>query len=290
MEKQPYKAKLMLITAMSIFGTIGIFVRYIPLPSSVIALSRALIGTVFLLAFLKIKHNSINRDAVVRNFKLLLISGILLGLNWILLFEAYNYTTVAIATLCYYMAPIIIIIISPLVFGEKLTKKKIICVLFALVGIVLVSGVIHSSTGDFSLMGLAFGMGAAAVYASIIIVNKKINNITSYDTTVIQLGVAALLLIPYCLVTSAKNSFSFESVTIVLLLIIGIVHTGIAYMLYFGSMQHLKSQTIAIYSYIDPILAVMLSAFLLRENMDIFSVIGAIFILTSTFIGGQDKK
>lgn len=290
MEKEIKKSKLMLFSAMSIFGTIGIFVRYIPLPSQVIALTRALTGTVFLFAYLKYKHKKIDKLAVYRNIRFLIISGILLGLNWILLFESYRYTTVAVATLCYYMAPIIIIIISPVIFGEKLTIRKTICVAGALIGMVLVSGVLHCDSGDLSIKGIAFGLGAAAVYASIIIVNKKINNISSFDTTVIQLGIAALMLFPYCMLTVQTDKLSFEPFTVIMLIFIGIVHTGVAYMLYFGSMKHLQSQTIAIYSYIDPILAVLLSAFLLHEKLDFLSAAGAFLIFTSTFAGGQEKR
>ena len=223
---------------------------------------------------------------------LLLVSGGLIGFNWILLFEAYNYTTVAVATLCYYLAPIFVIIASPFVLGEKLTAKKGLCVAAALLGMVLVSGVIQSgSAADFSLTGVAFGVGAGALYACIILMNKKLKDINSYDTTVMQLAAATIVLIPYCLLTVPVSSLSAGPVALGLLLFVGIVHTGIAYVLYFGSMKDLKAQTVAIFSYIDPILAVLLSAFLLRESMDMLSVIGAVLILGSTFVSEMlDKK
>ena len=195
-------AKLKLISAMVTFGTIGIFVKYIPLPSSIIALGRGFIATLFLLLVMKLTKNPISKEALKRNKWLLLISGGLIGFNWILLFEAYNYTTVAVATLCYYLAPIFVIIASPFVLGEKLTAKKGLCVVAALIGMVLVSGVIQSgSAADFSLTGVACGVGAGALYATIILFNKKLKDISSYDTTVMQLAVATIVLIPYCLLT-----------------------------------------------------------------------------------------
>ncbi len=285
-------AKLKLITAMVTFGTIGIFVKYIQLPSSVIALGRGFVATLFLLLVMKLGKNPISKDAVKRNLVLLLVSGGLIGFNWILLFEAYNYTTVAVATLCYYLAPIFVIIASPFVLGEKLTAQKVMCVAAALAGMVLVSGVIQSgSAADFSLTGVAFGVGAGALYATIILINKKLKDINSYDTTVMQLAAATIVLIPYCLLTVPASALNSEPLTIGLLLFVGIVHTGIAYVLYFGSMKDLKAQTVAIFSYIDPILAVLLSAFLLRESMDLLSVIGAVLILGSTFVSEMlDKK
>ncbi|MBQ6867260.1 MAG: EamA family transporter [Clostridia bacterium] len=285
-------AKIKLITAMVTFGTIGIFVKYIPLPSSIIALGRGFVATLFLLLVMKLGKNPISKEAVKRNLVLLLVSGGLIGFNWILLFEAYNYTTVAVATLCYYLAPIFVIIASPFVLGEKLTAKKGLCVAAALLGMVLVSGVIQSgSAADFSLTGVAFGVGAGALYACIILMNKKLKDINSYDTTVMQLAAATIVLIPYCLLTVPVSSLSAGPVALGLLLFVGIVHTGIAYVLYFGSMKDLKAQTVAIFSYIDPILAVLLSAFLLRESMDMLSVIGAVLILGSTFVSEMlDKK
>lgn len=285
-------AKIKLITAMVTFGTIGIFVKYIPLPSSIIALGRGFVATLFLLLVMKLTKNPVSKEAVKRNLVLLLVSGGLIGFNWILLFEAYNYTTVAVATLCYYLAPIFVIIASPFVLGEKLTAKKGLCVVAALLGMVLVSGVIQSgSAADFSLTGVAFGVGAGALYACIILMNKKLKDINSYDTTVMQLAAATIVLIPYCLLTVPVSSLSAGPAALGLLLFVGIVHTGIAYVLYFGSMKDLKAQTVAIFSYIDPILAVLLSAFLLRESMDMLSVIGAALILGSTFVSEMlDKK
>lgn len=285
-------AKIKLITAMVTFGTIGIFVKYIPLPSSIIALGRGFVATLFLLLVMELTKNPVSKEAVKRNLVLLLVSGGLIGFNWILLFEAYNYTTVAVATLCYYLAPIFVIIASPFVLGEKLTAKKGLCVAAALLGMVLVSGVIQSgSAADFSLTGVAFGVGAGALYACIILMNKKLKDINSYDTTVMQLAAATIVLIPYCLLTVPVSSLSAGPAALGLLLFVGIVHTGIAYVLYFGSMKDLKAQTVAIFSYIDPILAVLLSAFLLRESMDMLSVIGAVLILGSTFVSEMlDKK
>lgn len=282
-------AKIKIITAMVTFGTIGIFVRYIPLPSSIIALVRGVLATFFLLAVMACGKRWPDKAAITRNLALLLISGVLIGFNWILLFEAYNYTSVAVATLCYYLAPVFVIIASPFVLGEKLTTRKTLCVIAALGGMVLVSGVIQNylsggNTEDLKLTGVILGIGAGALYAAIILMNKKLEDISSYDTTVMQLAAASIVLVPYCLITVDIGALEVTPVSAVLLLIVGIVHTGIAYVLYFGSIKELPAQTVAIFSYIDPILAVLLSALLLKENMDMLSILGAVMILGSTFV------
>ena len=282
-------AKIKIITAMVTFGTIGIFVRYIPLPSSIIALVRGVLATLFLLAVMACGKRWPDKAAITRNLALLLISGVLIGFNWILLFEAYNYTSVAVATLCYYLAPVFVIIASPFVLGEKLTARKTLCVIAALGGMVLVSGVIQNymnggNTEDLNLTGVLLGIGAGALYATIILINKKLKDISSYDTTVMQLAAASIVLVPYCLLTVDMGVLEITPVSVALLLIVGVVHTGIAYVLYFGSIKELSAQTVAIFSYIDPILAVLLSALLLKENMDMLSILGAVMILGSTFV------
>lgn len=280
-----HREKLKLISAMVLFGTIGLFVRYINLPSSVIAFVRGLVGMLFLLAVVLVGGNRISRTAIKKNLLWLLLSGSCLGLNWILLFEAYRFTTVATATLCYYLAPIIVIVVSPFLLKERLTKRKMFCTLVALIGMVLVSGVVENGVpAPAEAKGIFFGIGAAVLYASIMILNKRIKDISAYDKTVVQLGVSALILLPYCLFTVELSELSLSPLVLVLLLLVGIVHTGVTYLLYFGSMGHLNAQTVAIISYVDPIVAVLISIFILGEGMRLSGVLGAVLVLGAAFI------
>lgn len=273
-----------MMLAMFIFGTIGLFVRYIPLPSAVIAMVRGFVGAIFLFAIIKIKKQSFDKAAIKANLLKLCISGVLLGFNWILLFEAYRYTTVATATLCYYLAPVIVILVSPLVLKESLTWKKLLCVFAALVGMVFVSGVLDAGfSGGKEYTGILFGLGAACVYACIVITNKKIHDISAYDTTIMQLAIAGILLIPYVLLTQDISALELTGKAAALLAVVAILHTGVAYALYFGSMQKLRGQTVAILSYIDPIVAILLSALILKEPLGINGAIGAVLVLGATF-------
>lgn len=283
--------KIKLISAMIVFGTIGIFVRHINLPSSVIAFARGLIGMSFLILFVLIRGKKISVDAIKKNALVLGISGACIGINWILLFEAYRYTTVATATLCYYLAPIFVIIVSPIILKEKLSSQKAICVFVALVGMVFVSGVLNpENSGNIQAKGILCGIGAAAFYASVMVLNKFIKNISSYDMTIAQLGMATIVILPYVLLTENVAKLSFEPKGIALLIFVGIVHTGITYALYFSSMQILKAQTVAIFSYIDPIVAIFVSVIILRESMDIYSIIGAIMVLGATFVSERIEE
>lgn len=275
--------KLRLTVSMFIFGTIGLFVKYIPMPSSVIACVRGFVGAAFLILVCLATKKRPDLAAIRKNLLVLCISGGAIGINWILLFEAYRYTTVAVATLCYYMSPVFVILFSPLVLKEKMTAKKIVCVGAALLGMLFVSGVIREGVPS-DLRGILLGLAAAAVYASIIFMNKKTVGVPPYDKTVIQLASAGIVVLPYCFLTVSPSEISTGKTALILLAAVGIIHTGVAYLLYFGSMEKINSQTIAILSYIDPVVAVILSALILREELDIFGIIGAVLIIGAALI------
>ena len=290
MEKET-NAKASLILAMVIFGTIGIFRNYIPLPSGSVACARGILGVAFLLVFIKIKKIKMDRESIKKHLWILLVSGGFIGLNWVLLFESYRYTSVAVATLCYYMAPIFVMIVSPFLLKEKLTVKKVLCVIVALIGMVFVSGVLDGGISDVSEMkGILFGLGAAALYATVIMMNQKLREVPTYDKTIMQLGAAAVVLIPYILFVEDLSAVVLTPLIVFMLIIVGVVHTGIAYALYFGSMNGLKAQTVALFSYIDPIVAIILSAMFLKEPMTIYSAIGAVLVLGATMISELPEK
>lgn len=289
---QARKARIHVITAMFLYGTIGLFVRYIPLPSSVISMVRGLIGAPVLLLILRLKKERLSLPDIRRNLLPLLLSGSLLGFNWILLFEAYRYTTVATATLCYYLAPILIVAFSPLVFRERLTFRKLLCILAALGGMVFVSGVAKNGLPSADeLRGVELGVGAAVLYASIVMINKKIRGLGSYDRTILQLGISAVWMLGYNLLTgSFALCGELSALAVFLLLILGVVHTGLAYLLYFGSVEHLPSQTLAILSYIDPVVAVLLSALVLHESLHISDFVGAVLVLGAALVSELPER
>jgi len=282
---QERNAKLKLIVAMVIFGTIGLFVRHISLPSSVIALCRGVTGTLFLIALLFWRKLRFDVAAVRKNLLWLLLSGSAIGFNWILLFESYRYTSVAVSTLCYYLAPILVILVSPLILKEPLTGKKIACVAAALIGMVCLSGVLQSGMPNGGeLKGILFGLAAALLYASIMLMNKQLSEISALEKTIMQLGTSAVILLPYCMLTVGGSALTVDLKTILLLIILGVVHTGVAYALYFDAFGAIQAQTAAILSYIDPVVAVLASVLILREPMQSVEAIGAVLILGAAVI------
>jgi len=292
--KTELKAKILLLSSMSIFGTIGVFRRYIPFPSGMISLCRAIIGTIFLLGFIFIKGNKPDFPAIKNNLKLLIPAGIMLGFNWILLFEAYQYTAVSTATLCYYMEPVFFILAAAIVLKEKLTPKSLLCVIAALIGMGLVSGFNFSNFGEASassdLKGVLLGLAAAVLYTTVVLISKHLQDIDGVNVSLVQLATSAVVLIPYVLIVEDTSTVQFNTLNISMLLIIGIVHTGIAYALYYSCLKDLKSQTVALYSYIDPVVSVLLAILILNESLSFMKLIGAVLILGAAIIGEFKPK
>ena len=281
-----FKSKLMNLSAMLIFGTIALFVRNINLTSPEIAIFRGVIGSIFLFGVILFSKEKTSFQAMKKNLPVLTVSGLFVGGNWIFLFEAYKYTTVSIATLSYYCAPIFVTILAPVVLKEKITLKKFLCVCLAMVGMLCIVGANkNNSIGEYNhFLGITYGLAAAIFYAGVILLNKFIKGLGGVETTVSQLVLASLLLFPYVAITTGFNFSKMTGISWVYLILLGIIHTGIAYVLYFSSLKNLKSNTIAILSYIDPITAVLISSLFLGEKMTIFQVIGGFLILGSTFI------
>jgi RarD protein len=274
---------------MVIFGTIGIFRRLIPLPSASIAALRGIVGAAFLLLLNAARRKKPDRAAIRGNLALLLVSGALIGANWIALFEAYQFTSVAVATLCYYMAPMFVIMFSPLVLGEKLTARKYICVALAVAGMVFVSGVLDLGGGG-SPKGVALGLLAAVLYASVIFINKRMKPMPAMDRTVVQLAAAGGVVLPYALLIGFGGTGGLTAGTILLLAVVCIVHTGLAYALYFGSVEGLPAHTLALLSYIDPVVAVLLSALLLKEAFTVWTALGAVLVIGAAVLGELPEK
>lgn len=280
------KGKLRFIIVMLIFGSIGVFVKNINLPSSEIALLRGVIGSIFLICTSFFSKEQISLKSVKKNIKLLVLSGGAIGFNWIFLFQSYKYTTVSNATLSYYFAPIFVIILSPFFLKEKITVLKWCCIIAAMIGLFLVVDIVGNGarTSYSHLIGILYGLLAAALYASVILMNKFMKNLSGFETTLVQLILGSIVLSPYVFIKDGFNFFYITKESIVYMLILGIIHTGVAYFIYFTSMKEIKGQSIAILSYIDPLSALLIAAIFLGESLSVMQIFGGVLILVSTYI------
>ena len=280
--KESNRSRLMMVTSMAIFGTLAPFVRRIGVTSGELALYRALMAAALIGLFLLVTRQKIPFAAIKKEIPLLLLSGMAMGFNWILLFQAYKFTTVSVATLSYYFAPVIVTILCPIIFREKLTKKQIICFMMSTLGLVLITGIGDLTGSSSHLTGILFGLGAASLYATVIMLNKFIKNVEGIHRTFLQFLAAIVVLVPYVALTSGFNLGIMDGSGWVCLLIVGFVHTGITYCLYFSSLKDIPGQKAAILSYIDPLIAVIISVTILGESMNLVQIIGGALILGFT--------
>jgi len=271
----------MLITSMTIFGTLGLFVRNIPVSSGELALYRAVLAAILIAGYLLLSGQKIPFSNMKKEVPLLLASGVAMGINWILLFEAYKYTTVSVATLSYYFAPVIVTVVCPILFREKLTTKQIVCFAMSTLGLVMITGIGEVGSGN-DFIGILFGLGAAVFYATVVLLNKFIKNVEGIHRTFLQFLAAIIILIPYVAMTSGVSLGTLNPIGWINLLIVGLVHTGITYCMYFSSLKELPGQKAAILSYIDPLVAVLISVTILGESMTLWQVLGGILILGFT--------
>lgn len=274
--------RLQMLGAMVIFGTLGPFVRQIDLSSGVLALLRALMAVGVIGAFLIARRKKLCRGAVLRkSLPLLLLSGAAMGINWILLFQAYRYTTIAVATLSYYFAPVLVMLACPLLFREKLHREQVLCFVMATMGLILVIGAVPAE-GDTQVLGVLYGLGAAAFYAAVILLNKGIRALPGLERTVWQFLAAIVVLIPY---VALSDGLQLQRLTVsgwICLAVVGLVHTGVAYCLYFSALKELRGQETAILSYADPLTALLISVLFLGEPVTPLQLVGAALILGFT--------
>ncbi len=283
------KFQLIYVFSMLIFGTISIFIRNIPLSSGEIALYRAVLAAILIGMFLLITKSKIDFKNLKKDIILLLVSGVAMGFNWILLFEAYNYVSVSVATLSYYFAPIIVMLVCPFLFKEKLTIKQIVCFVMSTIGLIMI--VLGTGIGSSNnVTGIILGLGAASLYATVILLNKYIKKVEGIHRTFLQFIAAIIVLIPYTLFTSGFNVITLNSTGLINLLIVGLIHTGITYCLYFSSLKQISGQEASILSYIDPLVAVLVSVFILKEAIMPLQIIGGILILGFSIYNEIDLK
>ncbi len=276
------------IFAVIVFGTLGPFIRNITLPPAELALYRAILAAGFLLLYLVIKRTVFDFSQIKKEMLLLFLSGIAMAFNWIFLFKAFNHTTVSLATLSYYFAPVIVILVSTIIFKESITIKKIVCFIASTIGLILMTNI--GESGGSQLIGILFGLTAAFFYAIVILFNKFIKNVPAIQKTLIQFIAAIVILLPYVLITTGINITSINGTGLISLLIVGLFHTGFTYVLFFGSVKDLTGHEVSILSYLDPLVAVIVSILVLNESILPIQLLGGAMIIGFTLLNETGKN
>jgi len=281
-------SKIKFIIAMLIFGSIGIFVRNIHLPSPAIVQWRTIIGSIFLFCIFLVRKKGIDRQGIRKNLIPLILAGIVLGGGWAFLFEAYGHTSVGIATMAYYCAPIAVFVLSPIIFREKVISKQVVGMVAAILGMIVVN--VSGAEGEVFSIGVLYGLIAALFYAALMITNKFVRGISAMESTWVPLMVAAIVMSTYVFFTTGQMIHLPKGNDIWLVLVLGVVHTGIAYHLYFSAIQELSGQSISILSYIDPASALLFALIFLGEKLSLYQLLGALLIFGGTIYSQTAKK
>ena len=270
------KAYFKYILALLLFGSNGIIASGIALSSVEIVLYRTLIGSLLLLFLFVVMRNRFTFYRHKKYFGFLTLSGVAMGLSWMFLYEAYRQIGVSVSSLLYYCGPVIVMVLAPVVFGEKLAGRTVAGFLAVLVGIVLVNGNLAQEGGNFR--GILCGVMSAVMYSFMVIFNKKATKISGLENSLLQLALSCVTVAAF---TLCRGDFVFyiPEDSILPLLFLGMVNTGIGCYLYFSNLDRLPVQSVSILGYIEPLSAVFLSVIILRESMSLLQLVGAVLVI-----------
>lgn len=278
------KYYLMFVAAMLIFGSNGVFASMLDMSGAQLVLMRTLIGGAVLLIIILISRSRTPKEVLIREKWRLLFAGVCLGANWALLFEAYNLMNVSLATLTYYTAPVLVLVLAPFVLKERQNSLAYVGMLVVVVGMLLVVGT-DFGEGGVTVTGLVVGLGSAVFYAMLMMVNKKISGVSGLNLTFIEIIIAAVILLPYVFATSGGVPLPTDARGIFALLFLCTVNTGFACWLYFSSMNRLPAKAVALMGYFDPVSALVFSAVFLDERLSTVQFIGAVLVLAGALVG-----
>lgn len=277
------QGRLAFIAVGAIWGTVGVCVRFLSISSTFLAFFRAIIGLVFIAGALAVMRRKINWGALKSNLALIAFSGVAIGLNWLFLFQSFLHTSVAVATIFNYLAPIYVVAFAPLILGERFNRHKLFAVILALIGMVCVSGIItQGMPSGRNAIGILCALASGFFYACAVFANKKMKGITGVEMTLGQLFFAGAVVGIYLLVQGQWAHISLDARSIVIIFIVGVMHTGVAYLLYFSALEVLPAQTAAGYSFIDPLVAIFVSWLVFSQPLDMIGWIGAALIAIAT--------
>ncbi|MDP5276293.1 DMT family transporter [Chengkuizengella axinellae] len=274
-------ATISMIIAMSIFGSIGFIAVQTGLQAFELVFVRCVFASLFLGAFWLLTGKFKDENWDMQEIKRVLLCGVILVLNWVFLFKAFEMMSITVAISIYYLAPVIVLLLGSLFYKEKLTWIAISSILICFIGTMLISG-LGTDTPFHQLLssGLVWPFLAAILYALLTLLSKGIQQLSPYAVTVIQTTLGSILLFP--LVSfGAFSGLQFHHW--IAITIIGVIHTGVVYLLFFGSVRFLPTRLISVLVFLDPIVAILLDTMIIGFRPSILQMIG--ILLTFTGMG-----
>ncbi len=278
--------RIKLVLVMIIWGSLGVFTRYIPLSSLSLAFLRALIALPVLFVAMKMKKAGKVKFSLLIPY---IISGALLGFGWLTLFYGFKHTSISSAVMIYNMCPVYVMIFAPLVLKEAISKIQIAVILVSFLGLFLIVG--HNLLEGSGYMGLALSAVSGIIYAAIVLINRSIKiRVDDQTATFTQIFTAMIVLLPFVLLEGNISAVvDLDARGLVFTILLGVLHTGVAYTMFFSLYAHMKSVEIVSYSYLEPLFGILFSVIFIGEKFTLPQIIGGVLILGSTFIGERLK-
>ena len=276
-------ARWQMLFSMAIFGTLGLFSRYTSaITSAELCFYRAASASIIIGAWFLYRKQALSWKRLQKDIGVMLVSGITLAINWLFMFEAFRHTSISLATISYYFAPVLVTIVCPFLFHENLTGRQLICFLMSTIGLGLIVNIMDNTPDAADSLGIFYGLLAAVFYATFIILNKYIRSVGSMERSFWQFSIAALVMLPYTALTDGYHLAALDLIGWSSLAVICLVHTVIMHYAYFQALGQLTGQETAILGYIDPLVAVLISYFFFNETMTGSQILGALLIFGFT--------
>lgn len=263
------------ISSLVLFGSNGVMAAHILLPSYDIVVLRTLIGSLFLGVMFAVRRPEPNFNEA-RNVAFVATSGISMGLSWLFLYEAYQTVGVAVSSLAYYCAPIMVMAVSPVIFRERFTRRIVISFAIVLMGALALNwGAIDSVASPW---GLFCGWMSAICHAAMVVFSKMADKVEGLTSSLIQLFASFIVSAAFLMFTGGVP-FAVPADSWIWIAVLGVMNTGLGCYLYFSSFQGLSAQTVAILGYLEPLSAVICALVFLGEPMGFWEAIGATLIV-----------
>ncbi len=281
--------RIKLLLVMIMWGSLGVFTRSIPLSALSLAFLRAFIALPVLFVVMKMKKENNVKWPLIKPY---LISGVLLGFGWLTLFYGFKHTSISSAVMIYNMCPVYVMIAAPQVLKETISKVQIAVISISFLGLLLIVG--HNLLDGYGFMGLALSAISGMLYATIVLINRSIKvRVDNQTATFVQIFAAMIVLLPFVLIDGNILMVVYlDARAVIYTILLGVLHTGVAYTIFFSLYTHMKSVEIVSYSFLEPLFGILFSVIFVGETLTFPQIIGGIMIFGSNYIGEmlKDRK
>ncbi|UXN57766.1 DMT family transporter [Phyllobacterium zundukense] len=272
-------ATIILSLGMALSGTAGLFSVSSGQPTFNVVFFRCLFGALALIGWLSLRGGLKSLFSIERKlWPLVLVSGICLVLNWLTLFEAFHRTSIGFATIIYHLQPFWIVLAGGLLLGEALSRHKIGWICLAFLGLVLT---ILPKLGDVQtdrnwLIGVGLALVASLFYAATTLTTRAVRGVKPDVLSAVHCLIGCIAFLPFVNMATLQGGTASMWGWLVGL---GIIHTGIVYVLLYSAYPRVPTTIIAAASFLNPAAALLSDFFVFDRSVTAMQAVGLALIL-----------